>query len=73
MTYKGVNYTVAPTATPGVWIWQFQIGAEVKTGTTETKIACLAARRAQLKINREPKSSTCNKAASVGGLLHYAG
>jgi hypothetical protein len=53
MIYKGVDYTVAPTATPWVWKWQFRIGDEVKTGKTETKIERLAMRRAELQINRE--------------------
>jgi hypothetical protein len=53
MTYKGIDYTVVRTATPGIWKWQFQIGNEVKTGKTETKLELLAVRRAQLRINRE--------------------
>ena len=53
MTYKGIDYTVVGTATPGIWKWQFQIGNEVKTGKTETKLELLAVRRAQLRINRE--------------------
>jgi hypothetical protein len=55
MIHKGVQYTVAPTATPGIWKWQFQIGDEVKTGRTETRISLLAMRRVQLRINRELK------------------
>jgi hypothetical protein len=50
MIYKGVDYTVAPTATPWVWKWQFRIGDEVKTGKTQTKIECLAMRRADSKL-----------------------
>ena len=46
---------VAPTATPGIWKWQFQIGDEVKTGRTETRISLLAMRRVQLRIDRELK------------------
>ena len=53
MKHKGVEYMVAPTATPGVWRWQFQIGDLVKTGRTETRINLLAMRRVQLRINRE--------------------
>jgi hypothetical protein len=53
MTYKGVDYTVMPMATPGVWKWQFRIGDEVKTGKTETKLELLAMRRTELRINRE--------------------
>ena len=53
MTYRGVDYTVVATATPGIWKWQFRIGNEVKTGKTETKMELLAMRRAQMLINRE--------------------
>jgi hypothetical protein len=53
MTYKGVEYTVATTATPGIWRWEFQIGDEIKTGKTATKLKLLAIRRAQLRINLE--------------------
>jgi hypothetical protein len=53
MTYKGIDYTVMSTATPGIWQWQFRIGDEVKTGKTETRLELLAMRRAELRINRE--------------------
>jgi hypothetical protein len=57
MNHKGVEYTVAATATPGIWKWQFRIGDEVKTGMTETKINLLAIRRVQLRIDRELKKA----------------
>jgi hypothetical protein len=57
MTHKGVDYTVAPTTTPGIWKWQFQIGEQVKTGKTETRINLLAIRRVQLRIDRELKKT----------------
>lgn len=41
---------------PGVWLWQFRIGDETKTGKTETKINFLAIRRVQLRIDRELKA-----------------
>jgi hypothetical protein len=49
--YKGVEYTVLPTAEPDVWEWRFQIGDKVKTGRTQTRLAPLAARRVQSKID----------------------
>jgi hypothetical protein len=55
MNYRGVEYSVAVTATPGIWKWQFRIGEEVMTGKTETRICLLAIRRVQLRINRELK------------------
>lgn len=42
MMHKGVEYMIAPTATPGIWKWQFWIGDQVKTGKTETRIDLLA-------------------------------
>jgi hypothetical protein len=57
MTHKGIEYTVAMTAVPSIWKWQFQIGDTVKTGTTETRINLLAIRRVQLRIDRELKKT----------------
>jgi len=57
MNHKGVEYTVMTTATPGIWKWQFQIGDQVKTGKTETRINLLAMRRVQLRIDRELKKA----------------
>jgi len=52
MTYRGVEYSIAVTATPGIWKWQFRISDELKTGNTETRIGLLAVRRVQLRIDR---------------------
>jgi alpha-tubulin suppressor-like RCC1 family protein len=60
MVHKGIEYTVAVTATPSVWKWQFQIGDEVKSGKTETRISLLAIRRVQLRIDRELKKVAHN-------------
>jgi len=49
MNHRGVEFTVAKTAIPGVWQWQFRIG-------DETKIDLLAIRRVQLRIDRELKA-----------------
>jgi hypothetical protein len=57
MLHRGVEYTVAATATPGVWKWQFRIGGQVKSGKTETKLNLLAIRRVQLRIDRELKKA----------------
>ena len=56
MNHRGVEFTVAKTALPGVWQWQFRIGDEIRTGKTETKIELLAIRRVQLRIDRELKA-----------------
>ena len=52
MKHKGVEYTVAPSTTPGVWKYEFRIGDQVRTGKTSTMINLLAIRRAQLQIDR---------------------
>jgi hypothetical protein len=52
MKHKGVEYTVAPSTTPGVWKYEFRIGDQVRTGKTRTGISLLAIRRVQLQINR---------------------
>lgn len=60
MIYKGVEYTVVATAEPDIWEWRFRIGDKVKTGRTQTRLAALAARRVQSKIDtalRAAKSS----------------
>jgi hypothetical protein len=49
--YRGVEYTVVATAEPDVWEWRYQIGDTVKTGRTQTRLAALAARRVQSKID----------------------
>jgi hypothetical protein len=49
--YKGVEYTVVATAEPDIWEWRFQFGDTVKTGRTQTRLAALAARRVQSKID----------------------
>jgi len=49
--YRGVPYSVAPTVEPDVWQWQFQIGDDVKTGKTRTRLGAMAARRVQSKID----------------------
>ena len=49
--HKGIQYSVAATVELDVWQWQFQIGETVRIGKTKTRLAALAARRVQLKID----------------------
>ncbi|MEO8317008.1 MAG: hypothetical protein ABJA75_13300 [Bradyrhizobium sp.] len=56
MIHRGVEYTVT-AVTPGIWKWQFRIGDRVVTGKTEAKLQLLAARRVQLRIDRELKKA----------------
>jgi hypothetical protein len=66
VNYKGVQYSVAPTAEPGVWRWQFQIGESVKTGKTQTRLAALATRRVQAKIDAALKASAASATDQEG-------
>lgn len=63
MIYKGVEYTVVATAEPDIWEWRFELGDKVRTGRTQTRLAALAARRVQSKIDAElrAKSALSNK------------
>jgi hypothetical protein len=51
MIYKGIEYTVFRSPTHGYWDWRFQIGEQVKTGKTETKLELMAIRRVKTKID----------------------
>jgi hypothetical protein len=55
MNHKGVEYTLTRSETPGFWRWQFRIGDLVRSGKTEARLALLAMRRVQLRIDRELK------------------
>ena len=57
MIYKGVEYTVVATAEPDIWEWRFQLGDKIKTGRTQTRLAALAARRVQSKIDAALRSA----------------
>ena len=65
MIYKGVEYTIIPTAEPDIWEWRFQIGDKVKSGRTQTRLTALAARRVHTKIDaalRAAKPATNDQA-----------
>lgn len=51
MIHRGVEYTVVATAEPDIWEWRYAIGGQIKTGRTQTRLAALAARRVQSKID----------------------
>jgi hypothetical protein len=56
MIHKGIRYFLTPTAEPDFWLWRFQIGDTVKAGKTQTRLATLAERRVQLKIDAALKA-----------------
>ena len=58
MNHKGVEYTLTRSETPGFWRWQFRIGDLVRSGKIEARLALLAMRRVQLRIDRELKHAT---------------
>lgn len=63
MIYRGFPYSVALTVDPDIWQWQFQIGDDVKTGKTRTRLGAMASRRVQSKIDAALKGAG---AAPVG-------
>jgi hypothetical protein len=58
MNHKGVEYTLTRSEVPGFWRWQFRIGDLVRSGNTEARLALLAMRRVQLRIDHELKQAT---------------
>jgi hypothetical protein len=61
--HKGIQYFVAATSEPDVWQWRFQIGESVRTGKTKTRLAALAVRRVQMKIDAALKASGASSSA----------
>ena len=49
--YKGVQFSVMATAEPDVWEWRFELDGRIKTGRTQTRLAALAVRRVETKID----------------------
>ena len=49
------GYSLTSVGNPGVWRWQFRIGDLLRSGKAEARLPLLAARRVQLKIDRELK------------------
>lgn len=62
MIHKGVQYSLTATAEPDIWQWRFQIGDSIKTGKTQTRLATLAERRVQLKIDAALKAMGASSA-----------
>jgi len=55
MNRKGVEFNVVQIE-PGLWRLQFQIDETVTTGTTKTNLRGMAARRAEMRIDRDLKT-----------------
>ena len=60
--YKGIQYSIAATDEPDIWRWRFQIGDAVRSGRTQTRLAELAARRVQSKIDAVLRASGSSSA-----------
>jgi hypothetical protein len=52
MTYRGVPYTVVPSADLGFWNWKFEIEGSVKSGRVQTNLEPMAVRRVKTRIDR---------------------
>jgi hypothetical protein len=64
--HKGIPYSVAATDEPDIWHWQFQIGESIRSGKTNTRMAALAARRVQMKIDAALRVSGVPSAIGAG-------
>jgi hypothetical protein len=54
MRHRGIEFSIERASErEDVWIWQFTIDDQVRTGKTAAKLRLLAIRRAQLIIDRE--------------------
>jgi len=51
MDYRGVQYEITKIE-PGLWKYQFRIGAVIRTGKTKSSLELLADRRVRLTIDR---------------------
>jgi hypothetical protein len=67
--HKGIQYNVMATADSDIWLWQFKIGDTVKTGKTETRLAALAARRVELKIDAVLRASRPGSSNQSGNFV----
>jgi hypothetical protein len=48
---KGIQYPISATEEPDIWRWRFEIGDAVRSGRTQARLAELAARRVQSRID----------------------
>ena len=52
MVYRDVEYEISMIE-PGLWKYQFRIGAMIKSGKTKSRLELLADRRVRATIDRE--------------------
>jgi hypothetical protein len=52
MVHKGVEYQIAKIE-PGLWHYEFRIGAVIRTGKTRRSLELLAERRVRSTIDKE--------------------
>lgn len=52
MVHKGIDYEIAKIE-PGLWKYQFRIGAVIRTGKTRCSLELLADRRVRLTIDKQ--------------------
>ena len=58
--------TLTRSETPGFWLWQFRIGDLVRSGKIEARLALLAMRRVELRIDRELKHAARQLTSRLG-------
>jgi hypothetical protein len=75
--YRGIQYSVVATADADIWEWRYEMGAQVKSGKTQTRLAALAARRVRSKIDaalrsaRPPERASHERAEPAQSASHH--
>jgi len=67
MIYRGIEYEIEPIK-PGLWKYQFCIGAVIRTGKTKSSLELLAERRVPMTIDRllrTPRGRSKNSRSST--------
>jgi hypothetical protein len=72
MVHRGIEYEIEQIE-PGLWKYQFRVGAVIRTGKTKCSLELLATRRVQMAIDRllqmprrQPQSSRSSTPDGVG-------
>lgn len=54
--HRGIRYSLRPNAAPGYWRYAYAIGGKVHSGRVQGRLALLAIRRVQMRIDRDMRS-----------------
>ena len=65
MVHKGIRFTVERAAGADVWIWEYRIGPQTKTGRLNLYAREVAVRRVRQKIDRDLRDQYLQQRANV--------